>query len=155
MHIPSDISYLIQDKLYKKTNKSQENKYMKTDKFSEAFKRLEPLGIKTQQQLAKALGITQSAVADAKRRGSFPKGWAVDLSQAYGVSVDDILVGGGKEIISSNVGKTVNEEEQMYRLKFEEAQVKIIELQDEIARLQKNIIESQTQKKARVTKKAQ
>lgn len=108
---------------------------MKTNNFLEVFKRLKPLGIVTQQQLAKALGITQSAIADAKRRGSFPNGWAVDLSKTYNIDLNDLLKG-GKEL-SKGEGKVIfNAEEEidedMYRTKFEKAQEKIISLMEEV-----------------------
>jgi hypothetical protein len=124
---------------------------MKTNNFSEIFERLKPLGIVTQQQLAKALGITQSAIADAKRRGSFPKGWAVDISQAYNISLKDLLKV-GKELSKGEDKVILNAEEEieddMYRTKFEKAQEKIISLMEEVV-----FLKDELQKKDVVSKK--
>ena len=124
---------------------------MKTNNFSEIFNRLKPLGIVTQQQLAKALGITQSAIADAKRRGSFPKGWAVDISQAYNIDLNDLLKG-GKELSKGEDKVILNAEEEvdedMYRTKFEKAQEKIISLMEEVS-----LLKDELQKKDMVSKK--
>ena len=109
---------------------------MKTNNYLEIFERLKPLGITTQQQLAKALGITQSAVADAKRRGSFPKGWAVDISQAYNISLNALLQG-GEELPSHSINNTGKEEEEMWKDKYilqmelnQKLQTEISELKD-------------------------
>ncbi|MCP4923658.1 MAG: bacteriophage CI repressor [bacterium] len=67
----------------------------KTNNFDDAFKRLKTIGISTQQALASELGITQGAVADAKKRGSFPNGWAVDICNRYGISLDYLVSGKG------------------------------------------------------------
>jgi len=40
--------------------------------FKEVFNRLESLGITTQRTLGESLGITQSAVSDAKKKGEIP-----------------------------------------------------------------------------------
>lgn len=124
---------------------------MKTNNFSEIFNRLKPLGIVTQQQLAKALGITQSAIADAKRRGSFPKGWAVDISQTYNIDLNDLLKG-GKELSKGEDKVLLNAEEEvdedMYRTKFEKAQEKIISLMEEVS-----LLKDELQKKDMVNKK--
>lgn len=61
--------------------------------FLTVFARLNQLGIKTQAQLSEKLGITQSAVADAKKRGFFPQGWAIKLSRTYTRPVEWILTG--------------------------------------------------------------
>jgi hypothetical protein len=68
-----------------------------TKDFDEVFARLGILGIKTQKDLADALGITQAAIADAKKRGTFPKGWAFEISKAYTRPVEWVLTGQGKE----------------------------------------------------------
>ena len=124
---------------------------MKTNNFLEIFKRLKPLGIVTQQQLAKALGITQSAIADAKRRGSFPKGWAVDISQTYNIDLNDLLKG-GKELSKGEDKVILNAEEEidedMYRTKFEKAQEKIISLMEEVS-----LLKDELQKKDMAHKK--
>ena len=50
-------------------------------------------GIKTQRALAEALGVSDASVADAKRRGLFPLGWAYRLSLKLDLSLDVILLG--------------------------------------------------------------
>lgn len=61
--------------------------------FVDVFKRLQSLGIATQQDLAGTLKITQSAVSDAKKRGRFPRRWAEKLSQKFSISLDFLLSG--------------------------------------------------------------
>jgi predicted transcriptional regulator len=65
--------------------------------FKEVFSRLEKLEITTQQDLAKSLDITQSAVSDAKKRGKFPRRWAEKLSKKFDISLDFLLSGEHKE----------------------------------------------------------
>lgn len=65
--------------------------------FVEVFNRLESLGITTQQDLGKSLGITQSAVSDAKKRGRFPRRWAEKLGKKFNKSLDFLLSGIHKE----------------------------------------------------------
>ncbi len=59
--------------------------------FLEVLFRLQELGIKNQSQLSRVLGISPGGVSDAKKRGNFPKGWAVKLAQKYSKSVDWVL----------------------------------------------------------------
>lgn len=63
----------------------------KNSEFDKVFFRLRELGINTQRELAKKLGITPGGVNSAKRRGVFPKNWAVKLSKLLGESIDWIL----------------------------------------------------------------
>ena len=79
----------------------------KNKDFDEVFSRLKGIGIKTQQQIADIVGITQSAVADAKKRGSFPKAWAVDIGKACTRSIDWILTGSSPEL-AHKPGKTTH-----------------------------------------------
>ena len=65
--------------------------------FKEVFGRLESLGITTQRTLGESLGITQSAVSDAKKRGKFPRRWAEELSKKFKISLDFLLSGEYKE----------------------------------------------------------
>jgi len=65
--------------------------------FMEVFKRLQAMGIITQQNLGEALEITQSAVSDAKKRGTFPRRWAEKLSGKFNISLDFLLSGEYKE----------------------------------------------------------
>jgi len=50
-------------------------------------------GIKTQRSLAATLGISDASVADAKKRGVFPLGWALRLARMQNLSLDVILLG--------------------------------------------------------------
>jgi len=65
--------------------------------FKEVFGRLESLGITTQRTLGESLGITQSAVSDAKKRGRFPRRWAEKLSKKFKISLDFLLSGEYKD----------------------------------------------------------
>lgn len=115
----------------------------------------------TQGELARRMGTSPSLVSRWRNEEVLPGSANYKkLASILNVSMEWLMT--GKQSASNSVIKTLNntitentEDEDMYRLKFEEAQARIIELQDQIALLQKNIIESQTQKKARATKKAQ
>ncbi len=50
-------------------------------------------GVKTQVELGKVLGIRQSSISDAKRRGSVPADWLMKLFKAYGLNPDWLLEG--------------------------------------------------------------
>ncbi|CAK7015237.1 MAG: hypothetical protein DELT_02231 [Desulfovibrio sp.] len=52
-------------------------------------------GKKTQLELADFLGIRQSAISDAKRRGKLPNGWLVVLMRVKSASPEWILTGKG------------------------------------------------------------
>lgn len=53
--------------------------------------------IKTQQDLAMVLGITQPSISDAKKRNVFPFDWLVKICVIYGISLDSILSLGHKD----------------------------------------------------------
>lgn len=55
----------------------------------------EAAGCRTQVALADFLGIKQSSVADAKKRGSIPSDWLITLWRKKGVNPDWILTGQG------------------------------------------------------------
>lgn len=55
----------------------------------------EVLGVRTQTQLAEALGIRQSSVSDACRRQSIPDGWLLRLVEEYGSNPVWIRTGEG------------------------------------------------------------
>lgn len=50
-------------------------------------------GCRTQVELAEVLGIRQSSIADAKRRGRIPPGWLITLLRLRGVHPDWITRG--------------------------------------------------------------
>ena len=47
--------------------------------------------IKTQKDLAVALGITQPCISDARKRNVFPSDWLVKISLIYGMTFNSIL----------------------------------------------------------------
>jgi len=58
---------------------------------------------RTQVLLAEILGIRQSSISDAKRRGTIPAEWLVKLQRGYGLNPDWIEFGtGGQFIIASD-----------------------------------------------------
>ena len=71
----------------------------------------EAAGCRTQVALADFLGIKQSSVADAKKRGSIPSDWLITLWRKKGVNPDWILTGQGarglQPIESSEVRPTI------------------------------------------------
>ena len=59
-------------------------------------------GARTQVELGEYLGIRQSSISDARRRGSVPAGWLVALAES-GFNPKWIMTGvGGKYLIESN-----------------------------------------------------
>ena len=64
--------------------------------FSEQMARIRRVtGTRTQLELAEFLGVSQSAVSDAVRRGRVPAEWLVTLVRARNVSPEWVLTGGG------------------------------------------------------------
>lgn len=49
-------------------------------------------GFSSQHELAQALGIADSAITDAKKRGLFPLNWAYRLAKSHHLSLDEILL---------------------------------------------------------------
>ena len=65
-------------------------------------------GCETQQKLADFLGIRQSSIANAKKRGSIPSDWLLTLWRKKGVNPDWILTGqGAKRLRPVNYPKKV------------------------------------------------
>ncbi len=55
--------------------------------FDETFKRIQlATNTKTQMELAEVLGIKQSSISDAKRRGSVPADWYMKLFEKFGLN---------------------------------------------------------------------
>lgn len=54
-------------------------------------------GCRTQTELAEFLGISQSAIADAKKRGRIPSDWLLTLWRRKGANPDWILTGQGSK----------------------------------------------------------
>ena len=67
----------------------------KTD-FHAAMTRIkDATGATTQEQLAEILGIRQSSISDAKRRGSIPADWLLKLFRQFGLNPEWVLEGKG------------------------------------------------------------
>lgn len=66
------------------------------NQFEERFRRTkEAVGVKTDIDLAKFLGIKHSSVASAKDRKSIPLKWIAEISDKIGISSDWLLYGEG------------------------------------------------------------
>ena len=64
--------------------------------FDAQFERIKLItGKQTQIELADFLGIRQSAISDAKRRGKLPSGWLVILMRIKRVNPEWVLAGHG------------------------------------------------------------
>ncbi|MCC8195122.1 MAG: helix-turn-helix domain containing protein [Deltaproteobacteria bacterium] len=64
--------------------------------FMEAMSRIQLVtGCGTQQELAEFLGIRQSSISDAKKRGSIPSDWLLTLWRKKRINPDWILTGQG------------------------------------------------------------
>lgn len=63
---------------------------------------------RTQVQLAEILGIRQSSISDAKRRGTLPADWLLTLQRRFGLNPDWIEFGtGGMFVLASDDPKTL------------------------------------------------
>ena len=75
-------------------------------------------GCRTQQQLAEFLGIRQSAITDAKRRGAIPADWLLKLLRMQGVNPDWILTGEGVHYLrSAEPGESVFPAERVIEIR--------------------------------------
>ncbi|MDD4701671.1 MAG: helix-turn-helix domain-containing protein [Desulfovibrio sp.] len=85
---------LITTDFFTKEDKQMDDKPMPD--FKEAMSRIQLVtGCGTQQELASLLGIKQSSISDAKKRGSIPSDWLLTLWRKKGVNPDWILWGQG------------------------------------------------------------
>lgn len=65
-----------------------------TKNFEDAYTRILNISnCRTQVELAEVLGIRQSSVSDAKRRGTVPAEWLLTLLHRFGANPDWILTG--------------------------------------------------------------
>ncbi len=71
--------------------------------FDACFKRLlDCTGAHNQSELADALGIRQSSVADGKRRNAIPAAWVLKMVIDYGINPEWIATGQGfKHLVPS------------------------------------------------------
>ncbi|HAS89135.1 MAG TPA: hypothetical protein DCS48_07495 [Desulfovibrio sp.] len=86
-----------------------------TDEFADAVERLcESLGC-TEKGLPQALGITEQAISNAKRKPTIPKTWAKRAQDQHGINSEWILTGNGEKTMRefhqqlANEIQTVNE----------------------------------------------
>ncbi len=78
--------------------------------FNAALNRIHQVaGTKTQVQLAAVLGIRQSSISDAKRRGSLPADWVLKMLERFGVNPEwlknghgDIYLIPGRAVVSQD-----------------------------------------------------
>lgn len=74
---------------------------MENQVFDEQMERIKLItGKRTQTDLAALLGIRQSSVSDAKRRGKIPSGWLVILMRYKLVNPEWVLTGNGPAYVS-------------------------------------------------------
>lgn len=72
--------------------------------FEHCWKRIqEKTDLKKQTDLASFLEISDNNITKAKKRGKFPKGWAIKIAKAFDLSTDWLLFGEG------SVNRTHNE----------------------------------------------
>lgn len=64
----------------------------------------EAANCRTQEELANLLGIRQSAISDAKRRGSVPSEWLVCLFRLRNVNPEWVLTGCGPRFLDKGNG---------------------------------------------------
>ncbi|MDR3074116.1 MAG: helix-turn-helix domain containing protein [Deltaproteobacteria bacterium] len=65
----------------------------------------EAANCRTQEELAGLLGIRQSAISDAKRRGSVPSEWLVCLFRLRNVNPEWVLTGCGPRFLDKGNGQ--------------------------------------------------
>ena len=59
----------------------------------------EAAGCRTQVELAKFLGLKQSSISDAKKRGSIPSDWLMTLLRLKRVNPEWVLTGHGARLL--------------------------------------------------------
>lgn len=79
---------------------------MASQRFISFFHRVaETTGLRSQTELASALGINRSAITQAKKNDSIPEGWILRLSRMFGLNPDWIETGIGQKFLTKD-GKT-------------------------------------------------
>jgi hypothetical protein len=64
------------------------------------LKRIGPfVGGTTQIAVAEGLGVRQSSISDAKRRGCIPDSWLVTLLRRFGLNPDWVMTGTGPQFL--------------------------------------------------------
>lgn len=76
-----------------------------TTYFKEIYDRIREItNAPTQVELAKVLGIRQSSISDAKRRGSIPSEWYLTLFEKFGLNPDWLKKGIGPTYLRTEMG---------------------------------------------------
>lgn len=109
------------------------------DVFDEQMERIKLItGKKTQAELAELLGIKQSSISDAKRRGSIPANWLIMLLRLNCANPEWILTGDGQLFVSfSSIKPLYKTEDERADYKAKEKLLKQIPskmLADELVR---------------------
>lgn len=63
---------------------------------------MKTLGLSTQIELGAALGIRQSSISDAKRRGSIPADWQLTLFEEHGLMPAWVRTGKGPQWLNDS-----------------------------------------------------
>lgn len=91
--------------------------------FDERLVRIQQVtGCRTQMQLAEYIGVRQSSISDAKRRGSIPGEWLLTIWRATGTNPDWILHGDDEPRfanVSHKYGEPLNVTELRQRIEKE------------------------------------
>lgn len=72
---------------------------MITDFLTAYARLLSVTNARTQVELADILGIRQSSISDAKRRGEIPDGWLIKVLETYAVSPTWVKTGEGPQYL--------------------------------------------------------
>ena len=67
----------------------------------------EALQISSQNRLAILLGVNRAGITQAKRKGTVPEKWILELYRKYGVNPDGIETGKGKMYIAERDSSTI------------------------------------------------
>lgn len=86
------------------------------------------LNVHTGKDLANALGVSENAISTWKKRGTLDMGKI--LLKCEGVNQEWLLTGKGE--IATSINNSSKEEEEMYRLKYEEKCEEVIALQKQL-----------------------
>ncbi len=81
---------------------SQKNLAKDTTTESQFIRLFEAAECRTQAELADFLGIRQSSIAVAKRRGRLPSDWLIKILRMRGVNPDWILFGSAPKFLSAS-----------------------------------------------------
>jgi len=75
--------------------------------FEDAMERIqETTNLRTQSALAVCLGIRQSSISDAKKRGTIPDAWLVVLYEKFGLNPTWIKTGSGAAYLTGDPDRT-------------------------------------------------